>query len=108
MSAAEKQDDNRMIVQFTAAELRSLVRDEVDRAVRVLAETKPPVPSDKWVDVIGAAKHFGCTPRTIHNWISNGAPVRRFGPKAHPMIRIDLAEFEAWVDLSKRPRTDEK
>lgn len=94
-----------MIVQLTAADLRTLVRDEVDRAVTMVIEATPTVPkSDRWIDVAGAAKHYKVTPGTIRNWIAAGAPCRKFGTAGHPLIRIDLAEFEAWVELRNHRR----
>jgi hypothetical protein len=102
--AEDNVGDDKMIVQLTAGELRALVRDEMSRAARAIAEAKPPSPSDRWTDVEGAAKHFKCSGRTIRNWIKQGAPARTFGPAAHAMIRLDLAEFEAWVDHSNRTK----
>lgn len=94
-----KPEDTRMIVQLTASELRTLVRDEVDRAVTLVLEATPTAArSERWIDVTGAAKHFKVTPGTIRNWIAAGAPCRRLGP-THHLIRIDLAEFEDWVQL---------
>jgi len=97
---SEKPGDERMIVQLTAADLRALVRAEVDRAVTLVMEATPTAAkSERWIDVAGAAKHYAVTPGTIRNWIAGGAPCRKFGTPNHPLIRIDLAEFEAWVEL---------
>lgn len=96
-------DPTKMLITLTAQELQELVRDTVDRAVRVaIHEAQPSTEHSpaqpRWVDVKGAAQHFGVTPTTIRAWIRNGAPVRKFGPTTQPVIRIDLAEFAAWVE----------
>lgn len=95
-------NDNDMLVTLTAAQLRDMIRSEVDRAVQEIAAVRPPSASERWTDVNGAAKHFKCSGRTIRNWIGRGAPAKQFGTANHPMIRIDLAEFEAWVERSAR------
>lgn len=102
MTKAANDNDATMIVTLTAGQLRALIREEVALAVEKIAQVKPPSVSERWVDVAGAAAHFKCSPQTIRNWIAKGAPARSFGPAQHPMLRIDLTEFEAWVD---RPRT---
>ena len=95
---------NAMIVQLTVAELRTIMRTEVERVLSTLQVGRQPSRSDRWVDVSGAAEHFKVSDKTIRNWIKAGAPVRTFGPSGHAMIRIDLPEFEAWVDHAQRPR----
>jgi transposase-like protein len=93
-------NNDKMVVQLTTAELRALIRAEVERGLR---ENSPPPPS-RWIDVSAAAKQFGCTTQTIRNWIALGAPARQIGASAHPVYRIELAEFEAWVRDQKGKR----
>lgn len=90
MSAGEL--DDRFVVHVTLGELRLLIRDEVERGLHTSKPT-----TARWCDVGAAAKHFGCTRQTIHNWIKLGAPARQIGDSAHPQYRLELAEFEAWV-----------
>lgn len=85
--------DDRMVVQLTLGELRLVIRAEVERAGR----GGSPAQASRWCDVGTAAKHFGCTRQTIHNWIKLGAPARQIGSSAHPQFRLELIEFEAWV-----------
>jgi hypothetical protein len=93
-------DDGTMLVQLTAADLRAMIRAEVERTIRSNA---PPPPS-RWIDVSTAAKQFGCTTQTIRNWIALGAPAAQIGTSSCPVYRIELVEFEAWVRKQKRQR----
>lgn len=91
MSAAEKQDDTRMIVQFTAADLRSLVRDEVQRVM----EGKPAVdaPAVTYVSADVLQKHFGISRATVHTWVHDeGCPHEIRGR----ILRFKMADVEAW------------
>jgi hypothetical protein len=92
VTPAGREDDGRMIVQLTAAELRTLIRSEVELALRSQS-----LPASRWLDIGAAAKHFGCSGQTVRNWIKLGAPARQIGTSAHPQFRLELIEFEAWV-----------
>jgi hypothetical protein len=92
--------DDRMLVQLTVAEMRELIRTEVE----LLLKSTPPLTTPRWIKVEVAAKYFGCTPMTIRNWIGLGAPAAQIGAASHPQYRIELAKFEAWVrDYKKEP-----
>jgi len=84
--------ENRMLVTMTMGELRMVIRDEVQTALK--AEKSP---IGKWLTVGSAAEYFGTTRQTIHNWIKQGAPARQIGASGRPIYRIELPEFEAWV-----------
>jgi hypothetical protein len=90
--------DDKLLVQLTAADLRALIRAEVEQVIAA-GSTRS---TGRWVDVGVAAKHFSCTGQTIRNWIRLGAPARQIGTSAHPQFRIDLSEFEAWVRSHRR------
>ena len=106
MSAAEKADDPRMVVQLSVADLRSLVRDEVQRGMQQQVQQLEQVPG-KWVDVSTAAKYFGRTSQTIRNWIKDGAPAKQIGTSARPQFRIHLEQFEAWMAALHQQRGKE-
>lgn len=97
--------DGKMLVQLTVDELRAVVRAEVERAVMHASEIKPPVKSQRWRDTDEVAEHFSVTPQTIRNWCRDGAPHRTFGTGKNPVYRIDLAEFDAWVEANHRVRS---
>lgn len=96
--AAEKRDDNDMIVTLKLGDLRRLMREEIREGLRAA----PPSNTQRWVDVAAAAKHFGRTTQTIRNWIRLGAPASQIGTSSHPEYSIELAEFEAWVRNQRR------
>jgi|1185.fasta_scaffold489964_1 hypothetical protein len=93
-------DDDKLLVQLTAADLRAMIRAEVERSLRSSA----PAPASRWIDVSTAAKVFGCTTQTIRNWIALGAPAAQIGSSGCPVYRIELSEFEAWVRNQKRQK----
>lgn len=72
---AEVHDDVRMLVQISVADMRALVREEVERAVTNTIARTP----GRWVDVATAAEHCGCTQQTLRAWIKAGAPARDVG-----------------------------
>jgi hypothetical protein len=88
-------DDDRSLAQLTAADLAKLVRDEVDRAVKAAIEAPP---SEHWMDIPTAAKHFKCSSKTIYLWIGKGAPYEAVGSTT----RVSLTQFSAWVSMGSR------
>lgn len=97
MSAAAN-DNDKMVVQLTASDLRQLIRGELEQFQR---ESAAPVPESKWADATTAAKHFGVTRQTIRSWVRLGAPATQIGTSTHPQYRIDLVEFDRWVRSQK-------
>jgi hypothetical protein len=95
MSAAEEKSIT--IVQLSASELRTLIRDELEH----FRASNSNMSECQWTDTDGAAKHFAVTGQTIRNWIRIGAPARQIGTSAHPQLRIDLVEFDRWVRAQK-------
>lgn len=92
--------DDKMVVQMTRGELRLLMLETAAEAVKRAGAAPARSP---WVNVEKAAKHFGCTPQTIRNWIRDGAPGQQVGTSARSEYRVDLEEMDAWV-RAQRPK----
>lgn len=96
MSAAR--DDDKMIVQGTFAELRALIRDEVQRAAGNPANDAP---AAVYVSADTLQKHFGVSRATVHSWVhKEGCPHDKRGR----ILRFKLGEVEAWFSQRKLRR----
>ena len=98
MSAA-RDDEKKMIVQGTFAELRALIRDEVQRLAgdKPAANDAPPV----YVSIDDIQRHFGVSRGTVNNWVhKEGCPHDKRGR----ILRFKLGEVEAWFSERKLRR----
>lgn len=86
-------EDSRLLVQLTVADLKQLVIEQVRAAMGAAPEVER---STKWASVEEVARAYSVTGQTIKLYCSEGAPHRRMGN----LYRIDLREFDAW--LAKR------
>jgi phage terminase Nu1 subunit (DNA packaging protein) len=51
----------------------------------------------RWVDVEGAAAHYGVTPRRIRDWRERGMPGKKIGKR----LMLDLHAVDEW--LARQP-----
>lgn len=87
---ANDNDDGRLLVQLTAADLRALVRDEVARALGGKHGNDAAVETYVAPDALEA--HFGISRGTVHNWVREGCPHEVRGK----ILRFKMSEVEAW------------
>jgi predicted DNA-binding transcriptional regulator AlpA len=85
--------DDKMLVQLTAAELRQLIREEVGNAQ---PKAKP---EEEWVDAKRAAAIMGVSPDWVfHNHKRLKLPSKRVGNK---MIRFSASGLREWMASNK-------
>jgi hypothetical protein len=85
--------DDKMLVQLTAGELRQLIREEV-------GNSQPKAEADEeWVDAKRAAAIMGVSPDWVfHNHKRLALPSKRVGNK---MIRFSVAGLREWMASEK-------
>jgi len=85
-------DNGRMIVTLTVGELRSIIREEVQRAYEAW-QREQPERALVWVGPEEIQKRFGISRGTVHNWIRNeGCPHDMRGK----ILRFQISAVEAW------------
>ena len=85
-----RDEERTWVVQLTAAELRAIIREELEMAFATLRRAR-------WVDIAQAAASFDVTPATIRTWIRRGAPAMQVGSLARPLYRLELEQVEKWL-----------
>lgn len=81
------------VIVTSPEELRDLVQDAVQRAMRATA--KP----EAWLPVEIAAARLGKTPKTIRNWIKDGRFNRYSGGDGQPYLisSLEIDEFSRFA-----------
>lgn len=81
------------IITITAEELRGIIREEVEAAIRGQTPSAPPSPRRLYLTLAQAEKESGYSPDTLRRWIREGRlRAERAGPRGHYRIRPEDLE----------------